>query len=195
MSSEIFAVGASLGGLEAVQSLLAGLPSSFPCPVVVVQHRRPETDSRLLELLSRDSSLPVFEPDDKAPILPGHVYLAPAKYHLIVERGYFSLSLDAPVCFARPSIDVLFESVADSYGPSAVAIMLTGSNEDGAAGARSVKAAGGRVIVQDPATARAPAAPRAVMSLTAVDWILPLKDIAARLGVLCHGWPGTATCP
>jgi two-component system, chemotaxis family, protein-glutamate methylesterase/glutaminase len=90
------------------------------------------------------------------------------------------------VLFARPSIDVLFESVADSYGPAAVAIMLTGSNEDGAAGSRALKAAGGWVIVQDPATARAPAAPRAAMALTPVDWVLPLNEIAGRLMILCE---------
>ena len=108
----------------------------------MVQHRRPEVDSRLLELLKGHSPLPVIEPEDKEPILPGHVYLAPPNYHLIVERGFFSLSLDPPVLFARPAIDILFESVADSYGAAGIAVMLTGSNDDGARGAKALKDAG-----------------------------------------------------
>lgn len=185
MVREIIAVGASLGGLDATQMLLRGLPSTFRCPLVMVQHRRAEVDGRLLELLNGHSPLPVVEPDDKEPIRPGRVYLAPPNYHLVVERGFFSLSLDPPVLFARPAIDVLFESVADSYGPTGVAVMLTGSNDDGAIGARAVKSAGGYVLVQDPATAKAPAAPRAVLALTSVDTILPLEKIAAHLVALC----------
>lgn len=185
MIPRLIAVGASLGGLEALQSLLRALPSTFTCPIVIVQHRRPEVDGHLLELLNGRSSLPVVEPDDKERIEPRHVYLAPPNYHLIVENGFFSLSLDAPVLFARPSIDVLFESVADSYGASAVAVMLTSSNEDGAAGAQAVKAAGGRIVVQDPATAKAPEAPRAVLAAVAVDRVLPLEQIPGCLVELC----------
>jgi len=185
MIPRIIAVGASLGGLDALQTLLRAVPPSFTCPIVIVQHRRPEVDGRLLELLNGRSSLPVIEPDDKERIEPGHVYLAPPNYHLVVEDGFFSLSLDAPVLFARPSIDVLFESVADSYGSSAVAVMLTSSNDDGASGAQAVKAAGGRVIVQDPVTAKAPEAGRAVLAAVAVDRILPLERIAGYLVELC----------
>jgi len=185
MIPRIIAVGASLGGLDALQTLLRAIPSTFTCPIAIVQHRRPEVDGRLLELLNGRSSLPVVEPDDKERIEPGHVYLAPPNYHLIVEDGFFSLSLDAPVLFARPSIDVLFESVADSYGPSAVAVMLTSSNEDGALGAQAVKAAGGRIIVQDPASAKAPEAPRAVLAAVTVDRVLPLEKIAGFLVELC----------
>jgi two-component system chemotaxis response regulator CheB len=186
MRPRIIAVGASLGGLEATQILLGGLPASFGCPLVIVQHRRPEVDSRLVELLNARSAMPVIEPDDKEAIEAGHVYVAPPNYHLIVEEGFFSLSLDAPVLFARPSIDVLFESVADSYGSSGLAVMLTGSNEDGALGAQAVKAAGGRVLVQDPETAKAPAAPRAVLAAVTVDGVLPLEKIAGYLIALCQ---------
>ncbi len=185
--AEIFAIGASLGGLAATQTIFRGLPATFRCPIVLAQHRMAEVDGRLAELLNGSSRLPVVEPDDKAPILPGHVYLAPPNYHLVVERGFFSLSLDPPVCFARPSIDVLFESLADSYGPSGVAVMLTGSNSDGAAGAVAVKRAGGRVLVQDPTTAKASAGPRAVLAVTPVDGVVPLEEIAARLMALCVG--------
>src|SRR6185295_9792686 len=128
-----------------IETLLAARPSDFAATVVLVQHRKADPDSHLVELLGNHATLPVSEPDDKEPIEPGHVYLAPANYHLIAERGFFSLSTDPPVWFARPSIDVLFETVADSYGAEAIAVMLTGSNEDGAAGAHAVKLAGGQV--------------------------------------------------
>ena len=181
----IVAVGASLGGLEAVQKLLSGLPGSLPCPVAIVQHRGPHIDGHLLDLLNKHSAMPVIEPDDKDPLERGHVYLAPPAYHLVVERGFLSLSLDSPVLFARPSIDVLLESAADSYGDAAVAVVLTGSNDDGAFGAAAVKRAGGRVIVQDPATSRAPAGPLAVLARTPVDATLPVEEIAAHLVKLC----------
>ena len=196
MPPELISVGASLGGLDAVRTLLRGLPSDFPCPVAVVQHRRSETDGGLdgglLELLNAQSALPVIEPDDKEPIVPGRVYLAASSYHLVVERGFFSLSLDVPVLFARPAIDVLFESMADSYGAAGVAVMLTGSNDDGALGALAVKNVGGTVLVQDPATARAPEAPRAVLARCAVDGVLPIEGIAEQLVRLCRE-RGTAT--
>jgi two-component system, chemotaxis family, protein-glutamate methylesterase/glutaminase len=185
----IVAVGASLGGLKAIETLLAALPPDFAAPVVLVQHRKVDPDSHLVDLLGQHSAIPVSEPDDKQPIEPGHVYLAPSDYHLIVERGFFSLSTDPPVWFARPSIDVLFESVADSYGAEAIAVMLTSSNDDGAAGARAVKLAGGQVVVQDPTTAESPIAPRAVMARTAVDAVLGITQIAAFLRRAC----GTAS--
>ena len=182
----VVAVGASLGGLSALRTVLAALPPSLRCALAVVQHRKAEAKSRLVDLLADHSALAVSEPDDKEPIEPGHVYLAPPNYHLIVERGFFSLSTEPPVWFARPSIDVLFESVADSYGPDAIAVMLTGANEDGAAGARAVKAAGGRVLVQDPRTAESPLAPEAVLASTPVDAVLGLEEIAAFLEKACR---------
>jgi two-component system chemotaxis response regulator CheB len=184
------AVGASLGGLEAVQKLLSGLPARLPCPVAIVQHRGPQIDGHLLDLLNKHSVMPVLEPDDKDPLEDGHVYLAPPGYHLIVEQGYLSLSLDPPVLFARPSIDVLLETAADSYGDATIGVVLTGSNDDGAFGAAAVKRAGGRVVVQDPATARAPAGPLAVLARTAVDAILPIEGIAPHLVALCTPVPG-----
>jgi two-component system, chemotaxis family, protein-glutamate methylesterase/glutaminase len=177
----VVAVGASLGGLLALEALLKGLAPSFPGAIVVAQHRRPDSDGRLVELLQRHSKLPVSEPDDKLPIAAGQVYVAPANYHLIVERGFFSLSVDPPVYFARPSIDVLFESVADSYGPRGVAVMLTSSNEDGADGAAAIKNAGGRVLVQDPRTAEAPVGPLAVIARVAVDGIVSLEALPGLL--------------
>jgi two-component system chemotaxis response regulator CheB len=177
----IVVIGASLGGFDAVRTLFRGLPSDFPLPVILVQHRMSDPDGLLVELLCEQSALPICEPEDKDPIVPGRVYLAPSDYHLLVERGFFALSTDDPVCHARPSIDVLFESAADSYGASSIAVVLTGSNRDGAQGARSVKRAGGKVLVQDPKTAMSPVAPEAAIACTVVDLVLPLEEIALRL--------------
>jgi two-component system chemotaxis response regulator CheB len=179
--AEIVAIGASLGGLDALSRLLGALPADFACPIVLVQHRRPDTEARLAHLLGTRCPLPVKEPDDKEPLQPGHVYVAPADYHLLVGVASLELSTDPPVLFARPSIDVLFESVADAYGETAIAVVLTCSNEDGAAGAKAIKNAGGRVLVQDPRTAEAAAGPQAAIAATSVDAVLDLPEIAARL--------------
>jgi two-component system chemotaxis response regulator CheB len=182
---EVVVIGASLGGLDAVRLLLRNLPAEFAPPIVLVQHRMSESDGLLVQLLAEQSPLPVSEPEDKDPIERGHVYVAPSDYHLYVEQGFFALSMDEPVCYARPSIDVLFESAADSYGAGTIAVMLTSSNRDGADGARAVKRAGGRVLVQDPRTALSPVAPTAVIASTAVDGVLSVEHIARRLTELC----------
>ena len=186
---EIIAIGASLGGLRALRILLSGLPAELPASVVVVQHRRADPDSRLGYLLSRECALPVIEPEDKLPLELGHVYLAPSDYHMLVERGWLALSVDAPVQYARPSIDVLFESVADAYGAAAVGVMLTSSSADGAAGAAAIKGAGGHMLVQDPATAESPIGPRAVIERAAVDAVLGLEQLADALIALCRSAP------
>lgn len=183
---EIVAIGASLGGLRAVQILLRGIPATFGCSVVLAQHRRPDSDSRLRDLLASVSKLPVIEPEDRTPLEHGHVYVAPADYHMLVEHGVLSLSIDPPVLHSRPSIDVLFESVADAYGPAAVAVVLTNSNEDGSRGAAAIKRAGGKVFVQDPDTAESPIGPRAALAGTQVDAILALEAMPLALTRLCR---------
>lgn len=183
---EIVAVGASLGGLQAVQVLLRALPEKLGVSIVLVQHRRADPSSMLVDLLARHSAFPVSEPEDKTPLEKDHVYVAPSDYHLLVEDGHLALSVDPPVCYARPSIDVLFESVADAYGPAAVGVMLTNSNVDGAAGSLAIKRAGGHLIVQDPATAESPVGPKAVLALTEVHAVLPIEAIAEALTKLCQ---------
>lgn len=182
---EIVAVGASLGGLLAVQALLRGLPKEFGAALVLAQHRRADPGSMLASLLAKHCVIPVLEPEDKTPIERACVYVAPSDYHMLVEDDHLALSVDPPVCYARPSIDVLFESVADSYGPAAVGVMLTSSNEDGAAGAKAIKRAGGRIIVQDPDTAESPVGPKAVLASTEVDAVLPIEAIARALVQWC----------
>ena len=132
----------------------------------------------------------MVDADDKQWIEPSHVYLAPADYHLLVERtgerGELHLSCEDAVRFSRPSIDVLFESAADAYGPQLIGVVLTGSNEDGARGAKRIKELGGLVIVQDPLTAEAPEMPSAVAAAVEVDRVLPLEGIATYLADVCR---------
>jgi two-component system chemotaxis response regulator CheB len=182
---EMVVVGASLGGLTAVRKILSALPADFGPALAIVQHRRADSDNHLPEILAGSCVLPLIEVEDKEEIRPGCVYLAPANYHLLFEESSFCLSIDAPVCFARPSIDVLFESAADRYGAAVAAVVLTGSSEDGAAGTRSIKRAGGTVFVQDPRTAESPVLPRAALAATAVDAVLGLTELCDRLISLC----------
>lgn len=184
----IVAIGSSLGGLSACRKVLWELPRTFPAAVLIAQHRQPDSDSLLASLLSAERGLQCSEPDDKEQIVPGHVYVAPANYHMLVERGAqnIALSTEPPVRYARPSIDVLFESVASSAGVRAVAVVLTGASDDGAQGALAIKRAGGRVIVQTPASAESPVAPSAALSKIEPDALLDVDDIAA---VLCR-WIG-----
>ena len=185
MSAEIVVVGTSLGGLDALKVLLSGLPASFDLPIVIVQHRSKQSDDALVKLLSTETSLPVAEANDKDMIERGRVYCAPADYHLLVEPGIFALSVDAPVNYSRPSIDVLFESAADSYGAQVVGVLLTGANKDGAAGCARIKARGGVTLVQDPATAFAQTMPAAAICAQAADKVVVLTDIPLALVQLC----------
>jgi two-component system, chemotaxis family, protein-glutamate methylesterase/glutaminase len=183
--------------LRAVGTLLGGLSDEIDAAVVVAQHRSPDSHrSRLPSLLQTCTARPVSEPDDKDAVEPRHVYVAPADYHLLVEARRFALSTDARVQFARPSIDVLFQSVADAYRERAIAVVLTGANEDGAAGLAAVKAAGGVAIVQDPRSAERRAMPEAAIAATNADAILPLEEIPAFLyGLCCSTAVGTAKAP
>ena len=185
MGFEIVVVGTSIGGLKALPVLLSGLPSEFPVPVVLVQHRGKVSDSGLCEFLNQGSKLPVTEPEDKEPLLPGHIYLAPRDYHLLIADGSFALSTDPPVVFARPSIDVLFESAADEYEDRAIGVILTGANQDGSRGLAKIKSRGGLTVVEDPVTSARAEMPQAAINLTSVDWILPLAEIAPRLEKIC----------
>lgn len=226
LNFEIVAIGTSLGGLHALTVLLADLPKTFPLPIVIVQHRHKDSHNTLSDYLQQHSSLPVAEAEDKEPIAPGRVYLAPADYHLLIESprdgefsGYknymtelesatveqipnlklvlsevevsqkipnrgthtFALSVDDPVCHARPSIDVLFESAADAFGEKAIGIILTGASSDGTKGIAKIKSKGGLTVVQEPESAECRIMPAAAIAAVAVDWILPLSKIASCL--------------
>lgn len=182
MNYELIVVGASWGGLTAVSEILSALPEDLDAAIVVAQHRGPEMlDGGLAEILSLRTKLKVRDVDDKEPIEPGHVYLAPPDYHLLVDDRHFALSTEAPVRLARPSIDVLFESAAEAYGDRAIGVILTGANDDGAAGLARIKERGGVAIVQDPAEAERHEMPRAAIAATVADAILPLEEIGPFL--------------
>jgi two-component system, chemotaxis family, protein-glutamate methylesterase/glutaminase len=182
-TTAVVAIGSSLGGLLACRKVLWGLPRTFPAAVLIAQHRQPEGEPLLAGLLSSKDGLPVIEPDDKAPLVAGQVYVAPGNYHLLLERGAQSIALstDAPVRFARPSIDVLFESVAAGAGRRAIGVVLTGASDDGAQGAVAIKRAGGRVIVQSPHSAESAVAPNAALARVEPDAVLDLDEIPALL--------------
>lgn len=182
----IVVIGTSYGGVNALQELLPGLSSDFPLPVVLVQHRGKEQDTGLCDFLRRCCKLPFDEPDDKDEIIEGHVYLAPRDYHLLIEGRHFALSVDAPVAYARPSVDVLFESAADSYGKGVIGVILTGANRDGAEGLARIKRFEGLTIVQDPLDAESSVMPESALAASRVDYVLPLVEIAPFLNGLCR---------
>lgn len=185
MRPAVIVVGCSLGGLRALGILLGGLPAGFPVPLVLVQHRGKESDDALRRVLAAQCPLSLSEPMDKEPLESGHVYIAPADYHLLVDGDHLALSTEAPVHYARPSIDVLFESAAESCGPGVVGVVLTGANHDGAAGAARIQERGGRVVVQDPASAESRPMPAAALAATGV-FPTPLEQIAPLLVSLCE---------
>lgn len=181
MNYELIVIGASWGGLHAVGEVLGALPPDFDVPVVVAQHRR-DQGGGLASLLASRTRLRVEDAEDKQPIERGRIYLAPPDYHLLVQRGWLSLSTEEPVHHARPSIDVLFDSAAEAYGEWVIGVILTGANEDGAAGLARVKELGGVAVVQDPASAERREMPAAALAaIGAADAVLPLDEIGLFL--------------
>ncbi|MGQ9556617.1 MAG: chemotaxis protein CheB [Desulfurispora sp.] len=186
---EAVVIGVSAGGLSALRLLLPALKPDFSLPVAIVQHQYPSADDFLARYLNDLCSLPVKQAEDKEEFSPGTVYIAPPDYHLLIELNRtLSLSLDPPVNYARPSIDVLFTSAADAFGPALIGVILTGASSDGSAGLQQVKHRGGLAVVQDPATAEVDYMPRSALAVTRVDYILPLEEIAALLNDISNGF-------
>jgi two-component system chemotaxis response regulator CheB len=182
VAPEAVVIGASAGALEALSSLLPGLPADYRLPILVVVHLPPDKTSLLAELLRVRCAIRVREAEDKEPIEPGVVYFAPPDYHLLVEEDKrLSLSDDEPVLFSRPSIDVLFESAADAYGGGLIGVVLTGANSDGANGLKAVVEAGGVAVIQSPGSAYAVAMPEAAIAACPAARVLPVNEIAAYL--------------
>ena len=187
---ELIVIGTSWGGLDALGRLLDGLHDDVHQPIVVAQHRSPESEDLVLgRLLQHHTRRLVSDPDDKTPLEADHVYLGPPDYHVLVEEGHLALSTDAPVQYARPSIDVLVHSAADAFGERAIGIVLTGANSDGADGLARIKDRGGVAIVQDPTTSEKRAMPDAAIAATAADAILPLDEIPGFVYGLCWEVP------
>jgi len=186
MAYEIVVIGASAGGLVAVSELLAQLPADFALPVVVAQHRAPAPpDGDIAVIWQRVTALRVADAEDKSAIEPGHVYVAPADYHLLIEsRAVLALSIDPPVLWARPSIDVLFESAAEVYGDGVIGVVLTGASADGSQGLKAIRERGGCALVQDPQTAECAVMPNAAIAATSVNHVLRLPDLGRIVAAL-----------
>ena len=188
-------IGTSAGGVEALSQLLPMLPTDLPVPVLVALHLPRDRRSLLVEIFGPRCALQVVEAFDKMPLDTGIVVFAPPDYHLLVDAGRpepataprLALSVDAPVHYSRPAIDVLFESAADVYGERLLAILMTGANEDGAAGLQAVRQAGGMALVQDPDTAEASYMPAAALAAGPVDLVLPLARSASLLRSMRKG--------
>lgn len=179
---EAVVIGASAGAVDALSALLPPLRRDFPLPIIIVVHLPPDRRSAMAELFRAKCALQVREAEDKDAIMAGIVYFAPPDYHLLVEADRtFSLSCDAPVLFSRPSIDVLFESAADAYGPHLLGIVLTGANGDGARGLKAIIDAGSQAIVQTPSSAFASAMPEAALGMNPTAKSMTLQAIAAYL--------------
>ncbi|MDX2242913.1 MAG: chemotaxis protein CheB [Leptolyngbyaceae cyanobacterium bins.302] len=182
---EIVAMAASAGGLNALSQVLSGLPAQFPAAIVIVQHLDPRHRSLMADILSRRTVLKVKQADEKDSLQPGMVYIAPPNRHLLVNSdGTLSLTQSELVHFVRPSADLLFDSVAASYQNRAIAVVLSGTGNDGGMGVQAIKQMGGTVIAQDEATSEFFGMPSTAIQTGTVDFILPLPEIAAALATL-----------
>lgn len=176
---EAVVIGASTGGVHALRSVLGRLPADFPLPVLVAQHISPDAGDGMSRLLDDLCAIRVKEADELDRLAAATVYLAPPNYHLLVEKGgHLALSADPPVSYARPSVDVLFESAANVFGSRLIGVVLTGANHDGAAGARTIGQRGGAVIVQNPEQAEARQMPEAALAATKAHHVVDLEGIA-----------------
>ncbi len=183
---DVIAIGASAGGLQALSEVLQPLPPDFP-PILIVQHLDPSHKSQLASLLVRKTGKQVKQAEHDEPILSGMVYIAPPDEHLLVGPGKIQLAHSQLVHFSRPSIDLLFESVAGMYGTRSMGVVLSGSNRDGSMGIRAIKQAGGTTLAQDPKTAEFPVMPRSAIETDCVDCVVPLKEFAGKIEQLCCG--------
>lgn len=183
---DLVAIGASWGGLDVLRDILSGLPADLDAAVVVAQHRSPESHpTAFRDLLGAVTRLTVCEAGDKDELRPGTAYIAAPDYHLLVDGSRLELTTDEPVHYARPSIDVLLETAAESYRDRCVGVVLTGANDDGAHGLARVAELGGTAIVQDPATAQRDEMPLAALRSTPSARVTPVAEIAPLLVELC----------
>src|ERR1035437_6974498 len=182
MYYEAIVIGVSSGGMTALKLIFSVLPADFKTPVIIVQHISAHSDNQWIKLLNDKSNLHIKEADEKEKIEKGNVYIAPSNYHLLIEKNKtFSLTIDERVNYARPSIDVLFESAAEAYKTKLIGVVLTGSNNDGTKGIKRIKECGGLTIIQDPETAESSYMPASAIASMQPDYILSLEDITELL--------------
>ena len=178
---DIIVVGASAGGVEALEQLVRGLSPRLAASVLIVLHRPPDYESALPHILAGAGALPTAEARDGEPILPGRIYLAPPDRHMVIEGGLLRLLRGPKENHSRPAIDPLFRSAAQEYGPRVAGVILSGTLFDGTAGLFAVRRRGGLAIVQDPQEAAFPAMPESAIANVDIDYVLPVADIAALL--------------
>jgi len=184
---DVVAIGASAGGFHALATLLEPIPASFPSSILVVQHLDPRHKSIMGDLLGRKTKLHVKQAQHGEVLLPGFVYIAPPDEHLLVGPGKVQLAHSQLVHFSRPSIDLLFESVAGTYGSRSIAVVLSGSNRDGAAGLRTVHESGGVTMAEEPEHAEFKIMPQAAVDTGCVDLVVELAEMGSLLTNLCLG--------
>ena len=180
---ELIAIGASAGGFFALAQVLTDMDSDFP-PIIVVQHLDPRHKSQMAGLLTRKTRKVVKEAEDGEPLVEGTVYIGPPNEHLLVSRGKIQLAHSRLISFSRPSIDVMFTSVAATYADQAIGVILSGSNRDGADGIAAIKRAGGITIAQDPATAEFRVMPQSAIDTGCVDLVVQLDRMGTTLSEL-----------
>ncbi len=184
-SIELVVTGGSAGSLEALLRALPNLNTTIPFAIIIVLHRKSNADTTLVDILSSKTALPVVEINDKEPVIPGHIYLAPADYHLLVEKDRtLSLDYSEKVNFSRPSIDITFQTAAETYQDSLACLLMSGANADGAAGLEFVKSMEGITAVQSPATAEVPFMPQQALNRFKVDFIVDTDNIASFINGL-----------
>ena len=183
---DLIAIGASAGGLSALSEVLRPMATDSPA-ILVVQHLDPMRKSHLAELIARKTDKQVKQAEHGEPILPAFVYIAPPDEHLLVGPGKIQLVHSRLVHFSRPSIDLMFESVAGMYGSRSIGVILSGSNRDGAAGIRAIREAGGTTVAQDPVTAEFRVMPQSSIDTGCVDLVVPLNQLGMTLTKLCRG--------
>jgi len=182
MHYEAIVIGVSSGGMNALKIIFTALPADFSIPIIIVQHVGAHSDSQWINLLNEKSNLNLKEADEKEKIQKGKAYFAPPNYHLMIEKDKtFSLTIEERVNYARPSIDVLFESAAEAYKNKLIGVILTGSNNDGTNGIKRIKECGGLAIVQDPETAESAYMPTSAIAAIQPDYIPSLQEIIKLL--------------
>ena len=182
MNYEAIVIGVSSGGLNALKIIFSLLPADFKTPVIIVQHISPRSENQWISLLNDKSNLQIKEADEKEKIEPGIVYVAPPNYHLLIEIDKtFSLTVEERVNYARPSIDVLFESAAEAFQNKLIGVILTGSNNDGTNGLKRIQEYGGLTIVQEPKTAESAYMPESAIAAIKPEYILSLEEIIELL--------------
>lgn len=182
MKYDILAIGASTGGIDALKKVLKDFRYTSEVAIIIIQHLSPNSKSYMSKIISSIVHIDVYEIEDKMKIKKGTVFIAPPNYHVLIEKdGAFTMVATEKVCFARPSIDVTFESIADTFGKSAIGVVLTGANQDGGQGLKKIKVAGGYTIVQNPNTAEAREMPEYAIKHADPNEIIGLEEIGSRL--------------